>query len=835
MNNYQLYRTNAKLGGQIAWNIILGSTEGDLNVTNFCLSPYSPYASFAYNEDRDWLRYTHQENVSHLYKQIKGSFYDPCIDSRLSGHYPLLDEIPTKNTAEDYGIMRIPYKRFNKQFSILCPVWLEEFGPESVLEFEFILRPEPILDTDTNTLTYPVDNNGQEIEISKKVLVLDGNTKTHDLSTQNAFERYFFNYIDYISQEYANGELFTKFIGDDVINLNISNDKDSVSEYGAVTGLQVSSGNIITKDITSFIPNIYERERPLMELDSLIQSNISNNELIVKQLFNFNFIFNLDDLSNTTMLNLIGDSNKLNVDVRVKVNGKTLERRVFDTNYTYIKNSTISNEYETSVDTVSSLMKIQNSKDNVFNYLLDTKCIDLIKYNKVSQYIHHWSLTNNNDYIFNLYSGFAALSSGISSYFYKSAPNYWETDVHVFPNALNWCKNIHYKRSQDFRNSIINDVTNTYTNIDLSNSFVDYTKIDRITSDKNQIVHITSVTLNESLGVILDDIKNNFGSIVKSNIGIFYRSKNKDDQNDQYILEDNTHTDISNIINGGEYSDIFFMVRGFVDNALVIIAPTSNINTLSYKYFKENVVPACRVFMEKYSKERDIINYFTNLEVLCDFFDRVIEPSFIYIHNSLNYRRVDSPINTSDEIEYTKDNNSHNTLIRYLGTIKPTFSLKEKTQEFQFIHYNELNNTGVFDEGIKQNYLPYYPSIEYWYLKPIKSDNDVSSRNDYKYAVEDKWYEYSTVLNINPLINFTIYSELDASGDYYKIEDLIRNKIAEIYSNIEQDDRSYNYFMSLYDISSNFEYVEDEFGRPKFHDTEKKKFIYKYNVKLTLK
>ena len=41
--------------------------------------------------------------------------------------------------------------------------------------------------------------------------------------------------------------------------------------------------------------------------------------------------------------------------------------------------------------------------------------------------------------------------------------------------------------------------------------------------------------------------------------------------------------------------------------------------------------------------------------------------------------------------------------------------------------------------------------------------------------------------------------------------------------------------MSLYDISSNFEYVEDEFGRPKFHDTEKKKFIYKYNVKLTLK
>ena len=831
MNNYQLYRTNAKLGGQVAWNIILGSVEGDLNVTNFCLSPYSPYASFAYNEDRDWLRYTHQENVSHLYKQIKGSFYDPCIDSRLSGHYPLLDEIPTKNTAEDYGVMRIPYKRFNKQFSLLCPVWLEDFGPNSKLEFEFILRPEPILNTDTNTLTFPADNTGQEIEISKKVLTLDNLTKTHDLRTQNTFEKYFFDYIDYISQDYTNGSLSTKLIGDDVINLNISNDKDNVSEYGAVTGLQVSSGNIITKDITSFIPNIYERERPLMELDSLIQSNISNNELIVKQLFNFNFIFNLEDLSNITMLNLIGDSNKLNVDVRVKVDDKVLERRVFDTNYTYIKNNTISNEYGETVSDVPSLMKRQNSKDNVFNYLLDTRCIDLIKYNKVSQYIHHWSLTDNNDYIFNLYSGFVDLSNNVSSYFYKSAPNYWETDVKVFPNALNWCKNIHYESSQEFRNSIIGDVSKTYTIIDRSKSFVDYTKINNITGSENRIVHLTSVTLNESLAAILDNIKNNFGNIVESNIGVFYRYGN------QYIFDDNTHNTASNIINGGENTDIFFVVRGFVDNALVIIAPKDNANTLSYKYFKDNVIPACYTFIENYSEERDIINYFTNLEVLCDFFDRVIEPSFIYIHSSLNYRRVDSPINTSDEIEYTKDNNSHNTLIRYLGAIKPTFSLKDKTQEFKFIRYNDLSMSSerVFDEGIKQNYLPYYPSIGYWYLEPVKSDNDVTSRNDYQYTVEDKWYEYSTVLNINPLINFTVYSELDTDGDYYKIEDLIRNKIAEIYPNIEQDDRSYNYFMSLYDISSNFEYVEDELGRPKFHDTEKKKFVYKYNVKLTLK
>lgn len=835
MNNYQLYRTNAKLGGQVAWNIILGSTEGRLRVTNFCLSPYSPYASFAYNEDRDWLRYAHQENVVHLYNQIKGSFYDPCIDSRLSGHYPLLDNIPTKNTAEDYGITRLPYKRFNKQFSILCPVWLEDFRPNSKIEFEFILRPEPIYDTNTKTLKYPVDNTNQEIEISKKVLTLDGATV---MRSQSDFEKYFFDYIDYISQDYVRDESFVRLIGDDVINLDIHNDRDNTNEYGAVTGLHVASGNIITKDITSFIPNLYERERPLMEVDSLIQSNISNSELIVKQLFNFNFIFNLEDLSNATMLSLIGDSNKLNVDVRVRVDGKTIERRVFDTNYTYISNNSVLNEYKDSVSDNSSLIDIQNSKDNVFNYLLDTKCIDLIKYNKVSQYIHHWSLTDNNDYIFNLYRGFAALSDNIPSYFYKLAPNYWETDVEAYPNALNWCRNIKYVDGDKFSENIINDLSNNYSIIDLSKSFVDYTKITKAENTQNKIIHVTSISIDESEREIYDDIKNMFGSIVKEFIGLFY-SYYDDKGEKQYAFTDANYTDanyeeksIIDLLTDSSNTDFVFIIRGYVDNAIVLISSQKYIDALSYKYFKSYVVPACREFTSKHST-----NYTDNLRVLCNFFDHVIEPSFIYMRNSLNYRRVDSPISTSDEIEYTKDNNSHSTLIRYLGTIKPTFSKKEKIQEFQFNYYDSLDEDQkkVFDEGIRQKYLPHYPSIGYWYLKPVKSDNDISSRNDYEYAIEDKWYEYSTVLNITPEINLIIYSELGANGDYYKIEDLIRSKITEIYPNIGQNDRMYNYFISLYDISSNFEYVEDEFGRPKFHDIEKKKFVYKYNVKLTLK
>lgn len=840
MNNYQLYRTNAKLGGQVAWNIILGSTEGKLNVTNFCLSPYSSYASFAYNEDRDWLRYAHQENVVHLYNQIKGSFYDPCIDSRLSGHYPLLDKIQTKNTAEDYGITRIPYKRFNKQFSILCPVWLEEFGPDSKLEFEFIIRPEPIYDTNTKTLRYPTDNTNREIEISKKVLTLNGATV---MSSQKTFEKYFFDYINYISQDYTRDDSFVKLIGDDVINLDIHNDKNSTNEYGTVTGLHVASGNIITKDITSFLPNLYERERPLMEVDSLIQSNISNSELIVKQLFNFNFIFNLEDLSNTTMLNLIGDSNKLNVDVRVKVNNEALERRVFDTNYTYISNSNILNEYKDSVSDIPSLIDIQNSKDNVFNYLLDTKSIDLIKYNKVSQYIHHWSLTDNNDYIFNLYGGFAALSDKIPAYFYKLAPNYWETDVEAYPNALNWCRNIKYASSDDFSVNIINDVFDNYTTIDLSKSFVDYTKItNEVDNDiSNRVIHVTSISINATRKKIYDDIKNMFGSIVESNIGLFYSYYYRGENH--YFLYDysdfSEKTDspevveaaIDDLLTNPNYTNFIFIIRGYVDNAIILISSQEDINALSYKYFKSYVVPVCLEFIPGHST-----NYTDNLKVLCNFFDRVIEPSFIYMRNSLNYRRVDSPINTSDEIEYTKDNNSHNVLVRYLGTIKPTFSQKEKIQEFQFEYYDDLSDDQkkVFDEGIKQKYLPYYPSINYWYLKPVKSDN-IDSRNDYVYAIEDKWYEYSTVLNINPSISLTAYSELDASGNYYKIEDLIRSKIAEIYPSIERDDRMYNYFISLYDISSSFEYVEDEFGRPKFHDIEKKKFVYKYSIKLTLK
>ena len=850
MDNYQLYRTNPRLGGQVAWNMVLENIGGELKVDKFSLSPYSPYASFAYNEDRDWLRYTHQDNVVHLYKLIKGSFYDPCIDSRLSGHYPLLDRIATKNKAEDFGMMRIPYKRYNKQFSILCPVWLENFGPDSDIRFEFVMRPTPIEDKHKK-VSFPVDSEGHEIVIASKSLNISHVISEQDKSKHASFENYFHNYISYISQEYlveneseSNSSSSISLIGDSVINLDIHYDEDGTIEYGAVTGLHVASGNVVTQDITSFLPNLYERERPLMETDSLIQSNIANNELIVKQLFNFNFIFNLEDLSNNTMLKLIGDA-KLNVDVRVYVDGVQLERRVFDSNYIYIPNNKESSSEKLSAAMIETYKRYKN---NALRYLLDTECIDLIKYNKVSQYIHHWSLTDNNDYLFNLYSGFASkyrrdnigfeIPSGIPSYFYKQSPNYWNTDAKAYPNALNWCSYIDkYEISPvSFKNTISSDTKQFYTDIDLSKSFVGYTKVNKVRYDSVNAIKVTSVSVNLENKALLTELRSAFNNT--RDVGIYYVGSNgeKGYVNLQDMDSSYQGPSIDQLLVQANYPILVFLMKAYTERSLLLVTKTDNKDTLTYKYFKDNILPLALRYILTHHTRLNSSDFEAQLEELGYFFDNVIEPMFIYVRNSLNYRRVDSPINTSTEIEYTKDNNSSNTLIRYLGSIKPTFTELGNVLEYSFTYYNDINDKQkrIFELGMKQNYLPYYPSINYWYLSYLNPTADYQRvyRNDFKYLVEDKWYDYSIVLNIEPTISFMLESRFDAQGNYYNLDELIREKLADFYPSIVSDDQAYEYFLSLYDISKDYEYAEDTDGKPILVDN---KFKYIYKIKLTLK
>jgi hypothetical protein len=137
-------------------------------------------------------------------------------------------------------------------------------------------------------------------------------------------------------------------------------------------------------------------ERPLMETDHIITKSFEDNLLICKQLFNFNICFNIDDILSGGITNILS-GDEVTVSIKAYINGNELEKQDFYTEYEYINRE------------VYSDVKTNKIKANVLDYLNDYKCIDLIDKNKFAQYICHWSLCENPNYIFNVYEGFSGL------------------------------------------------------------------------------------------------------------------------------------------------------------------------------------------------------------------------------------------------------------------------------------------------------------------------------------------------------------------------------------------------------------------------------------------
>ena len=107
MNNYQLYRTNINLGGQMKWDIILNNIQGDttnsLYVSDFHLSPISinlPYNRYA---EESLLNYSHLENIKHYFKSIEGSFYKDYSDPLLTTDEPLIVKETGDKTRMNYS------------------------------------------------------------------------------------------------------------------------------------------------------------------------------------------------------------------------------------------------------------------------------------------------------------------------------------------------------------------------------------------------------------------------------------------------------------------------------------------------------------------------------------------------------------------------------------------------------------------------------------------------------------------------------------------------------------------------------------------------------------
>lgn len=404
MENFQLYRTNILLSGQMAWDLILDNKEGNLEVTDFHLSPIN-IKSPKYIEE-NLINYPHHENIKSYYKTIEGSFYNTNINSKLKHDWEVLganDEMIYEDSFEA-GASYNSYQLYKKPVSILCPVWLEQLKSDDTLSFKI------------------------SIYTDKEKLI---GSKTIDISNDSFIGEYFKQYIKYTGID--------KGI-DDVLDINFD------KKTAVMTGLDVNTGLIVKKDISYIIQNLLHRERPMMEFDSMLINLFPDNHVITRQLFNFRLHLDVCDILSGHLMNmLIG--NELMFDVRVMINGEVIETRDFYSNYTHINKENIGiynlSHYKSE--------PINGAAYNVLDYLMDNQYVEHMNKNKYIQNVVHWSLFDNAEYLFNIYNGFGAFHQEdpndlntiqFYSHRYGNTPDLLNPTYNQSTNNIGWCNGV---------------------------------------------------------------------------------------------------------------------------------------------------------------------------------------------------------------------------------------------------------------------------------------------------------------------------------------------------------------------------------------------------------
>lgn len=386
--NYQLMKTSTLLGGQHKFDIYLKpGDDGSVMNNKLSFSTLSPQIYFDWVDDNDILNRPHELNLKKMYDSLGDTFFEnpeesmiPWIKDKM-----FIDEITTTdinkfekpkeylNIINDYddiqdNTYRCGLRRTtggNKSMSFLCPLWIENSDDLQKLSFRLVIKNLP---DDSQYLI-------QDYRDSIHTLV------TIPINPTNELKAYLVNYF--------------KPSDEKIINI------DFEREEVWVEGRSLLTGEVMTADESDTLIDLIYRERPLMEVDYMIGSLLKNNKFITKQLINIDFHFDLHELISPLVYNsLRGYKVVCYIEAGTydtQLGFQPFEFKDLYTNYTKIFggyiDSTVGFEWEKS--------------RNILDYLGDHKDISLIYNNKVIQNTFHWSISNNNDYIFNLYNGYA--------------------------------------------------------------------------------------------------------------------------------------------------------------------------------------------------------------------------------------------------------------------------------------------------------------------------------------------------------------------------------------------------------------------------------------------
>ena len=760
---YQLAKTSPLLSGQVKINFILKGSQVD----SIQYTPISPSIPFNYNNPEDVLNYSHGDNVKMLHNKIGDSFYSTIGNSKLNPtklhrFVELYDD--THDNTYEMGMKRLEYHKFNKQFEFFCPFWCDNKNEFNDIKFEIC-----VVNKNGRTLYAKIIEFSDTI---KKYL----NTLWDNLNTNNE-------------------ELL--YIG-----------FEKCESY--IKGLNVMSGDIQTIDTSYIIDNITSQERTILETDNLITNLFAQNNLVATQLFNFSFVFGLEDF---IPLNLINDfiGERINVYVNMYSNNKKVEVKDIYSNYEQISKYNIEKG-----DYVDS--------ENVIEYLHDNHCIDIIDKNKLVQSTFHWTLRNNTSSIFNLYNGFAPFceeqngsriqnnetdmftdkfdisKNPLSMFKYTD-----RTDIPI--NSIDIVKHIENKSSYYLLDFTTKNEYQWFGNILIDNKKIKRSSIKSTLSRVTKFYCGVTLVKNTMTESILENVIGEKWTItpVKTrqfNKKTYYIWKKDDSTNEFFLMI--VIRDLDDI----DLKDLLYF-NGFVKQ----------------KSFKNGLGNKYPTLLESLSRISDILESAT------------IYPTRITIYKSIHAQKTNSPSILTNEIEYRKYENCI-TLYRYSTNLIPCFIDLDDTirrnkvywvKQFNNDLYYHISNEDDIDhieeyiKNLDKKFKPLYPSIDYFALNKENVDynhyyldvHDTNSEQKYHYKKEKSWFKSNLMLYLKE--NFVVYKEIPS---YAQITDnMIVNILKKEISNTDDlseedfDNLIKYYIKDLYTWKYKYDYVKNDINK----------------------
>lgn len=751
MVNYQLYRTNPKLGGQMKIDLVVDKSGNDLSVGDIHITPINYKVPYNRHSRENLINYSHQENISRFYRDTQGSFYKDMPDLKLTNPWPIVSKIvyDTHDNTYEMGLRRMRYGLYGKQFNFLIPLWLEK-----------------VEDLSFNIEIWSSNKKGHVNKLIEKRLSIFNNQQPEDKISE-----YIKNYFKYIGI-YWDGE---EGGNDNCLAIHLDKGTSQIS------GLDVMSGSNKVIDLPYLVKNLTSRERSLLEFDNMIINQFEDNGLIAHQLVNFNLCFNLEDIiPNSFIQEFMGG--QFGVKVFTQIGDNKLDIVDFFSNYEFIPRK----ECGPMPLSDTTQRSGQSTTPNVLEYLKDYNCVDIIDKNKIVQSTIHWSLIDNNDYILNAYNGFGGyINDGEKiikiPYLYDNTPDLISDVYSKSLNNIGWANHIELPSNEEYGpsiSSIAGNIVYWYEKAsDFSNRWVNNIKYNE--KDPRYKLKVLTVYTEEYLE---DDEK----------IKTIYTDDNPN-------LKERKHIGILT----WSARDLFWTE----DNAfLVFISNDRNLLTF-------------RGILNKKPKSDDekLNDYLDTLFAIMKSADPSSNPPLISIGSTVDLVKTKAPSLSATEHEYVKNDNKGICILRYSGKVRPTFINPINTSDinFNFEYYKDLvenYNKSKYRLYDGSGLSPKFPSIDYFSILKQKQDY-VNLNPDFDQNI----YEF-TRFN-NNLIVLTP-SEVSLQCTANNKEDVER----AIDDSLKFIDMDINYIKSLYDISINFDYIDDTNINS-----------YNYDIKLKLK